>query len=50
VLDAMQTRLDARPDAMAVRSRTVEHVFATLKHWMGATQLPTPLRLAVFTD
>ena len=32
VLDAMQKRLDATPDAMAVRSRTIEHVFATLKH------------------
>ena len=31
VLEAMQTRLDAMPDAMAVRRATVEHVFGTLK-------------------
>jgi len=24
-----------------VRSRTVEHVFATLKHWMGAAHFRT---------
>ena len=41
VLDAMQKRLDAMPDAMAVRSRTIEHVFATLKHWMGAAHFRT---------
>jgi transposase len=37
VLDAMQRRLDRRPDAMKVRRRTIEHVFGTLKHWMGST-------------
>jgi hypothetical protein len=37
VLEAMQQRLDRRPDAMTLRRRTVEHVFGTLKHWMGAT-------------
>ena len=36
VLDAMQQRLDRRPDAMKVRRRTIEHVFGTLKHWMGS--------------
>jgi len=36
VLDAMQRRLDRRPDAMKVRRRTIEHVFGTLKHWMGS--------------
>lgn len=29
VLDAMQTRLDAMPEAMDVRRCTVEHVFGT---------------------
>ena len=37
VLDAMQARLDRNPDAMKIRRRTVEHVFGTLKHWMGST-------------
>jgi transposase len=37
VLEAMQLRLDRRPDAMTLRRRTVEHVFGTLKHWMGST-------------
>ena len=35
VLDAMQTRLDHMPDAMRIRRRTVEHVFGTIKDWMG---------------
>ena len=37
VLDAMQRRLDRKPDRMKVRRRTVEHIFGTLKHWMGST-------------
>ncbi len=37
VIDAMQARLDARPDAMRIRRATVEHPFGTLKAWMGAT-------------
>ena len=41
VLDAMQQRLDNTPDAMALRRRTVEHPFGTLKHWMGVTPLLT---------
>jgi len=36
VLEAMQARLDRKPDAMKMRRRTVEHVFGTLKHWMGS--------------
>jgi transposase len=35
VIEAMQARLDRWPDAMRVRRRTVEHVFGTLKDWMG---------------
>jgi hypothetical protein len=37
VPDKMQQRLDRSPQAMRVRRRTVEHVFGTLKHWMGST-------------
>lgn len=36
VLEVVQRRLDRRPSAMAVRKRTVEHVFGTLKYWMGS--------------
>lgn len=35
VIDTMQARLDQMPNAMRVRRRTVEHVFGTLKDWMG---------------
>jgi hypothetical protein len=41
VLEAVQRRLDKRPDAMTVRRRTVEQVFGTLKHWMGSTHFLT---------
>ena len=41
VLDAAQKRLDQRTDSMKVRRRTVEHVFGTLKHWMGSTHFLT---------
>jgi hypothetical protein len=37
VLDTMQARLDRKPEAMKIRRRTIEHVFGTLKHWMGST-------------
>jgi transposase len=37
VLDQMQDRLDANPQAMQVRRSTVEHPFGTIKAWMGAT-------------
>jgi transposase len=37
VLDAAQRRLDQQPEAMTLRRRTVEHVFGTLKYWMGST-------------
>jgi transposase len=37
VLERMQERLDRKPEAMTLRRRTVEHVFGTLKHWMGST-------------
>lgn len=37
----MQKRLDLLPEAMAIRRRTVEHVFGTLKSWMGSTHFLT---------
>ena len=37
VLERMQQRLDARPQAARERRQTVEHTFGTLKAWMGAT-------------
>lgn len=41
VIDAMQARLDHKPDAMRIRRATVEHTFGTLKAWMGATHFQT---------
>src|SRR5271168_4121118 len=35
VLDKMQRRLDRKPGQMRIRRRTIEHVFGTLKLWMG---------------
>jgi Transposase DDE domain len=37
VLEAVQQRLDANPQAMGQRRETAEHPFATLKMRMGAT-------------
>jgi transposase len=37
ILETMQRRLDRQPQAMTLRRRTIEHVFGTLKHWMGST-------------
>jgi transposase len=41
VLEAMQRRLEREPDAMTLRRSTVEHVFGTLKQWMGSTHFLT---------
>jgi transposase len=41
VIEAMQARLDHMPDAMRVRPRTVEHVFGTIKDWMGRSHFKT---------
>ena len=41
ILEAMQLRLDRRPHAMTLRRRTIEHVFGTLKYWMGSTHFLT---------
>jgi hypothetical protein len=50
VREAMQRRLDRRPDAMTIRRRTVEHVFGTLKHWMGSTHFLTRTLERVSTE
>jgi len=41
VLERMQERLDRTPEASRLRRQTVEHVFGTLKAWMGATHFLT---------
>jgi hypothetical protein len=50
VLDAMQDRLERQPDAMRLRRQTVEHPFATLKAWMGATHFLTKRLPRVSTE
>ena len=50
VREAMQRRLDRRPDAMTIRRRTVEHVFGKLKHWMGSTHFLTRTLERVSTE
>jgi transposase len=37
VLEAMEKRLERMPDAARIRRQTAEHVFGTLKSWMGST-------------
>ena len=41
ILDVVQDRLDGAPDAMRLRRQTVEHVFGTLKAWMGSSHFLT---------
>jgi hypothetical protein len=41
VLEAMQRRLDRMPEALKLRRSAVEHPFATIKAWMGATHFLT---------
>ena len=50
VIDAMQRRLDQRPDAMRVRRQTAEHPFGTIKAWMGATHFLTRTLKRVSTE
>lgn len=50
VIEAMQARLDRWPDAMRVRRRTVEHVFGTLKDWMGRSHFKTRTLKNVATE
>jgi hypothetical protein len=46
----MQKRLEARPDLAAIRRRTVEHPFGTVKAWMGATHFLTKTLPKVRTE
>lgn len=50
VLDKAQRRLDRQPEAMTMRRCTVEHVFGTLKHWMGWPHLLTRTLPRVSTE
>jgi len=50
VLDAMQTRLDRTPGTSRLRRQTVEHVFGTLKSWMGSTHFLTKTLPRVQTE
>lgn len=50
VLDAMQDRLDRMPEASRLRRQTVEHPYATLKAWMGATHFLTKTLPKVSTE
>jgi len=50
ILEAMQHRLDANPNAMRVRRQTVEHPFGTLKARMGATHFLMRTKPRVSTE
>lgn len=50
VLERMLARLANTPDAMKIRRRTVEHVFGTLKSWMGSTHFLTKTLPRVSTE
>jgi transposase len=50
VLERVQQRLDRKPDAMTLRRRTVEHVFGTLKYWMGWMHFLTKTLAHVSTE
>jgi transposase len=50
VLEAMQRRLDRTPEASRLRRQTVEHPFATIKAWMGATHFLTKTLPKVKTE
>ena len=41
ILDVVQDRLDSAPEAKRLRRQTVEHVFGTLKAWMGTSHFLT---------
>jgi hypothetical protein len=50
ILDVVQERLDGAPEAMRLRRQTVEHVFGTLKAWMGSTDFLTKTLPRVRTE
>ena len=37
VMDAMEERVDRKPECMRIRRSTVEHPFGTIKSWLGPT-------------
>ena len=50
MLERVQARLDATPEAARVRMQTVEHVFGTLKSWMGPCHFLTKTLPKVRTE
>jgi len=50
VLDVVQERLEGAPEAMRLRRQTVEHVFGTLKSWMGSNHFLTKTLPRVGTE
>jgi transposase len=50
VVETMQARLERMPNAMRVRRRTVEHVFGTIKDWMGRSHFKTRTLKRVETE
>jgi hypothetical protein len=50
VIERMQVRLNAMPEAAKLRRQTVEHTFGTLKAWMGATHFLTKTLPRVKTE
>ena len=50
LLEAVQERLDANPQAMRMRRETVEHPFGTMKARMGATHFLTRTLPKVATE
>ena len=50
LLEAVQERLDASPEAMRMRRETVEHPFGTIKARMGATHFLTKTLPKVATE
>ena len=46
----VQERLDDAPEAARLRRQTVEHVFGTLKAWMGSTHFLTKTLPRVRTE
>lgn len=50
IVEQMLERLERTPDAARIRRRTVEHVFGTLKAWMGSTHFLTKTLPRVSTE
>ncbi len=50
ILEVVLERLDGAPEAMKLRRQTVEHVFGTLKAWMGSNHFLTRTLARVGTE